>query len=65
MTEFTLECSNALENVNLFAEFNGRITPVPKVGGNNRYQVSDRKSKVITMMTLTIKHFFKFTDQLD
>lgn len=39
VTEFSVECSNGNENLNLYAELNGRITPVPKIAGD-KYQIS-------------------------
>lgn len=39
ISEFTLKCANGAENVPLFAEVEGRLTPVARTGPS-RYQVN-------------------------
>lgn len=39
ISEFTLKCGNGAQNVPLFAEVDGRISPVARTG-DNRYQIS-------------------------
>ncbi|XP_014663694.1 PREDICTED: translocon-associated protein subunit delta-like [Priapulus caudatus] len=40
VTEFTLKCSNGAKNLPLYAEINGRTTPVTKSEDGTKYQVS-------------------------
>lgn len=39
-TQFTLQCSNGVKGISLYAEINGKALPAVKLSADNKYQVS-------------------------
>merc|ERR1711894_412570 len=40
LAQFSLQCSNNVKDVNLYAEVNGNVMPVTRSADNSKYQVS-------------------------
>jgi len=40
IVEFSIVCKNNIQNMNLYAEFEGRVIPVTRLLGEDKYQVS-------------------------